>query len=99
MKTILAVLLLAASSIAHAKHFFMINDYDQTPCMQTNLNTKQEIKEKLESSSSMECTGVEDKAGSIIMTCKGILTNLYVFADTKAACESMHKSFKQMLEN
>ena len=81
------------------KYFFMINDYDQTPCVQTKFSTKQEIKKRLEDSSGMECTGMEDNSGQIIMTCKGILTNMYVFADTKATCESMHKSFKTMLEN
>jgi len=99
MKIILAIFFLTFSYAAQAKYFFMINDYDQTNCLYTELNTKTEIEMRLESSSNMECTGVEDKKGSIIMTCKGILTNMYVFANTKSTCESMHKSFKTIMEN
>ena len=99
MKYVLAIVLLIFASAAQAKYFIWITDDGITDCLYTSVEKEPELRKKIEDSWGMNCSSVVDNEGSIIMTCKGFATHMYVYEDTKAKCESLKKSFATMLNN
>jgi hypothetical protein len=96
MRYVLIGLLIAFASSAQAKYFFMANDAMVTKCLHTDLETEPELRARIESTTSMKCRSMEDSS-AIIMECKGVLTNLFVYTETKSSCETMAKNITAML--
>jgi hypothetical protein len=84
---------------ASAEYFFAANDAAISKCLYTDVSGKYNLEKMLESSYGVNCDAIEDKEGTVIVTCKAALTNMVFAAKTEKTCESLRNSVKQMIGN
>lgn len=82
-----------------ADYFFVANDAVISKCIYTPLSGKHALESQLEASYGVNCDAMEDREGTVIVTCKKQLTNMIFATKTKNACNNLLASTKEILGN